>query len=152
MTEKTKRLFSLGKKEEWFALKKAVWVFAGIALETGASDLSAAPAAYALLAGVSGAKTWYVLAGGILGAVIHGFPAAFTSIAAMAIVLAARMLPDLKRVSVRAVERFFAAAGACFFSRVTLAESTADFLMTIVAAVCAGVFAASFVRLESITE
>lgn len=154
MTEKTKRLFSLGNKEEWkdFALKKAVWVFAGIALETGASDLSAAPAAYALLAGVSGAKTWYVLAGGILGAVIHGFPAAFTSIAAMAIVLAARMLPDLKRVSVRAVERFFAAAGACFFSRVTLAESTADFLAVAVAAVCAGAFAASIVRLESALE
>ncbi len=154
MTEKTKRLFSLGNKEEWkdFALKKAVWVFAGIALETGASDLSAAPAAYALLAGVSGVKTWYVLAGGILGAVIHGFPAAFISIAAMAIVLAARMLPDLKRVSVRAVERFFAAAGACFFSRVTLAESTSDFLAITVAAVCAGVFAASIVRLESISE
>lgn len=150
MTEKTKKLIAMGKAIPWREIitQKAVWVIAGIALEIGASDFYAAPAASALLAGVSGKKAWFVLAGGILGAIVHGFPAALTSIAAMAIVLAARIIPDLNKVTLRAAERFAAAAGACFFSRIAEAEQTTDFFTVIIAGLCAGIFAASVVMLE----
>ena len=139
MTEKTKKLIAMGKAIPWREIitQKAVWVIAGIALEIGASDFYAAPAASALLAGVSGKKAWFVLAGGILGAIVHGFPAALTSIAAMAIVLAARIIPDLNKVTLRAAERFAAAAGACFFSRIAEAEQTTDFFTVIIAGLCA---------------
>ncbi|MCH5204627.1 MAG: SpoIIE family protein phosphatase [Oscillospiraceae bacterium] len=150
MTEKTKKIVAMGKAVPWREIitQKAVWVIAGFALEIGASDFYAAPAASALLAGVSGKRVWYVLAGGILGALLHGFPTALTSIAAMAIVLAARIIPDLNRVPLRAAERFAAAAGACFFSRIAEAEQTTDVFAMIIAGLCAGVFAASIVLLE----
>lgn len=128
--------------------EKAGWISAGIALELGASDFSAAPAASALLAGVSGEKMWYVLAGGLFGALLHGFPTALTSVAAMAIVLAARIIPDFNKPAVRAAERFAAAAGACFFSRIAEATQTTDFMIMVIAAICSGVFAASAVLLE----
>lgn len=150
MTEKTNKIIAAGKAIPWREIieQKAVWVVAGIALELGASDLYAAPAASALLAGVSGTKAWFVLAGGILGALIHGFPAALISIAAMAVVLAARIIPDLNKVGLRAGERFAAAAGACFFSRIAEAEQTTDVFAMIIAGLCAGIFAASIVMLE----
>ena len=150
MTEKTKKLIAMGKAVPWKEIitQKAVWVIAGIALEIGASDLYAAPAASALLAGVSGKKTWLVLAGGILGALVHGFPTALTSIAAMAIVLAARIIPDLNKIKLRAFERSAAAAGACFFSRIAEAEQTTDFFTVVIAGLCAGIFAACVVFLE----
>lgn len=150
MTEKTKSIADMGKAIPWREIiaQKGVWVIAGLTLEIGASDLSAAPAASALLAGVSGKRAWYVLAGGIVGALIHGFPAALTSIAAMAIVLAARIIPDLNKPLLRAGERFAAAAGACFFSRVAEIEQTTDFFAVVIAGLCAGIFAASVVMLE----
>lgn len=154
MTEKVKKLFAWGKTFHWkeFAVQKAVWIFAGLALEIGASDFSAAPAASALLAGVSGNKSWFVLAGGFFGALLHGFPTALTSIAAMTIVLAARIIPDLGKPALRAAERFAAAAGACFFSRIAEASQTTDFLVMVISALCSGIFAASFVLLENCTS
>lgn len=151
MTEKTKKLFTWGKdfvRKEIFT-QKALWAAAGLALEIGADNFSAAPAASALLAGVSGNRMWYVLAGGIIGALLHGFPTAFTSLAAMAIVLAARIIPDFGKTYLRAAERFAAAMGACFFSRIAEVNGTTDFFSMVTAALCAGIFAASFVLLEN---
>lgn len=151
MTEKTKKLFSWGKdfvRKEIFT-QKALWALAGLALELGADNFSAAPAASALLAGVSGNRMWYVLAGGIIGALLHGFPAAFTSLAAMAIVLCARIIPDFGNTYLRAVLRFAAAMGACFFSRIAEVNVPTDFFGMVTAALCAGIFSASFVLLEN---
>ncbi len=154
MTEKAKKLFDMGKALPWREIitQRAVWIIAGTALELGASDFSAAPAASALLAGVSGKKMWYVLAGGVFGALLHGFPTALTSIAAMAIVLAARMIPDLNNIFLRTAERSAAAAGACFFSRIAEAEHTTDFMTMLTAALCSGVFAACFVLIENLAR
>lgn len=124
-----------------FLLENAVWALIGFGLELGASDFSAAPGAAALAAGLSGNRALFAMIGGILGALMHGFPNAVTGFAALAIVLAARILPDMHNPKLRAMLRFMAAATGVFFSRIARAANTAELLAVIVAALTSAIFA-----------
>ena len=143
MTEKA----ALFKREtdfsHWgvFLKENAVWAVLGLGAELGSSELSAAPTAAALVAGLSGKRSLCAAFGGALGAVLHGFPSALLGLAAMGIVLAARFIPDLNNAKLRAVERFFAAAFAVFFARIAEVGDTSELLITIVAALTSGILA-----------
>ncbi|MBD5130435.1 MAG: SpoIIE family protein phosphatase [Ruminococcaceae bacterium] len=143
MTEKA----ALFKREtdfsHWgiFLKENAVWAILGLGAELGASGLSAAPTAAALVAGLSGKPSLCAAFGGALGALLHGFPNALLGLAAMAIVLAARFIPDLNIPKLRAAERFLAAAFAVFFARIAEVGDTSELLITIVAALTSGVLA-----------
>lgn len=124
-----------------FLLENAVWAVIGLGLEFGSSEFSAAPGAAALAAGLSGNCALFALIGGIIGALLHGFPRAVTGLAAMAIVLAARILPDLHHPKIRAMERFLAAATGVFFSRISAVTDSAELMALIVAALASAIFA-----------
>lgn len=143
MTEKA----ALFKREtdfsHWgvFFKENAVWAILGLGAELGASGISSAPTAAALVAGLSGTRSICAAIGGAVGAVLHGFPNAFMGLAAMGIVLAARFIPDLNNSKLRAAERFFAAAFAMFFARISNVGDTSELLTTIAAALTSGVLA-----------
>lgn len=131
-------------------LKGALWLIVGLGLELGASGImgkadippiSPAPGAAALAAGLSGNQALFALLGGVIGALIGGFPNAITGLAAMGIVLAARILPDLHNPKVRAAERSLAAAAGVFFSRVAVVTDTAELLTLVVSSIASAVFA-----------
>lgn len=122
-------------------LENAVWAVVGLGLELGTSEFSAAPGAAALAAGLSGNRALFAMLGGIVGALAHGFPGAIVGLAAIAIVLAARILPDMHNPRLRAAERFVGAATGVFFSRIAAAADTAELLAVIVAALTSAVFA-----------
>lgn len=124
-----------------FLKENAVWAVLGLAAELGSPGLSAAPAAAALVAGLSGKRCLCAALGGALGALLHGFPTAFLSLAAIAIVLAARVIPDLNNAKLRAGERFFAAAFAVFFAKISEAGDTSELLLIIVSALASGALA-----------
>lgn len=122
-------------------LKNMVWMIVGLGLELGVSEFSAAPGAAALAAGLSGNRMIFAMLGGVIGALIRGFPSAVMGLAAMGIVLAARILPDLHNQKLRAVERFLAAAAGVFFSRIAAATDSAELLGLIVASLASAIFA-----------
>ena len=143
MTEKA----ALFKREtdfsHWgnFLKENAVWAILGLGAEIGSPGLSAAPTAAALVAGLSGKRSLCAAFGGALGALLHGFPNALLGLASLAIVLAARVIPDLNNTRLRAAERFFAAAFAVFFARIAEAGDTSELLITLVSALASGVLA-----------
>lgn len=143
MTEKA----ALFKREtdfsHWgvFLKENAVWALLGLGAELGSPGLSVAPTAAALVAGLSGKRSLCAAFGGALGAVLHGFPNALLGLAAIAIVLAARFIPDLNNAKLRAAERFFAAAFAVFFARIAEVGDTSELLITIISALASGVLA-----------
>lgn len=143
MTEKAELFKRETDFSHWgeFVKENAVWAIMGLGAELGSSGLSAAPTAAALVAGLSGKRSLCAALGGVLGALLHGFPGALLGIAAVALVLAARIIPDLNNVRLRAAERFFAAAFAVFFARIAEAEDTSGLLLTIVTALASGVLA-----------
>lgn len=124
-----------------FILENAVWAAVGAGLELGTSDFSAAPGAAALAAGLSGNRALFAMIGGIIGALIHGFPGAIVGLAAMAIVLAARILPDFHHPKLRAAIRFMAAALGVFFSRIAQVTDAAELMAVIIAAFTSAIFA-----------
>lgn len=154
MSEKTKKIGERGKapafKKEtaflhWreFILENAVWAVAALLLEFGAGGIwngSAAPGAAALAAGLSGNRGLFAMIGGVIGALLHGFPEAVTGLAAIAIVLAARILPDFHNSKVRAAERFIASGIAVFFSRIAQVSQTSELLELIIAALASALF------------
>lgn len=143
MTEKAELFKRETDFSHWgkFLKENAVWALLGLGAELGASGATAAPTAAALVAGLSGKRSLCAALGGALGAILHGFPGALLGLAAIVLVLAARMLPDLNSTKLRAAERFFAAAFAVFFARIAEAEDTAELLLTIVTALASGVLA-----------
>ena len=118
-----------------------VWAVVGLGLELGASEFSAAPGAAALAAGLSGNRALFAILGGIIGALLHGFPSAVVGFAALAIVLAARVLPDMNSPKLRAAERFLGAAAGVFFSRIAAAANTTELLAVMIAALTSAIFA-----------
>lgn len=119
-----------------------IWTIAGFAMELGASSFSASPSSSALAAGLSGGKCFSVLFGGIFGALLHGLPDGLINLSGMAIVLAARLIPDMRSSKLRAAIRALAAALACFFPRSAEVTEPSQLIFTIIAAVSAGLFAA----------
>lgn len=139
MTEKAavlKNRTSLRDLPKWL-----LWGALALLMELGSSPFSAAPCAAALAAGLDGAAVLCALSGGVIGALMHGFPAGFSGLGAVGIVFAARLIPDFGNAKLRAAVRAFSAAMAVFFSRVSEASNASELLSVIVAAVSAGVFA-----------
>lgn len=124
-----------------FVKKSAVWGILALATELGGSTFSAAPTAAALAAGLSGTGAVCAFVGGAVGSLIHGFPTAMIGLAALAIVLVARIIPDLKNSKLRAAERCVAAGAAVFLSRIAETANTAELLAVIVAALSSAIFA-----------
>ncbi|MDE6732622.1 MAG: SpoIIE family protein phosphatase [Oscillospiraceae bacterium] len=139
MKEKLKKLKKLVTQKE--ILLAIGWGFLALFMELGSSTFSAAPNGAALAAGLSGIPSLCAMAGGALGALLHGFPAGLAGLGAVGIVLAARLIPDFGKPKLRAAERAFAALIAVFFSRVAETENPSELLSVIVAAATAGVFA-----------
>ena len=110
-------------------------------MELGCSAFSAAPCSAAFAAGLDGVRSLWALAGGAFGAVLHGFPAGFSGLMSLCVVLAARILPDFGKPRLRTAERAFAATAAVLFSRISAASNAAELLSVIVAAASSGVFA-----------
>ena len=125
-----------------FCCENAMWAAGGFVLELASDGTTAAIGGAALAAGLNGSRRLYTLGGAVFGAVLHGFPTALSRLAGLGIVLAAQLIPDLKNVIGSAVIRFFSAALAVFFSRIAEAAEPSELLMTLIAALTGGAFAA----------
>lgn len=136
--KKTKTKTSSGE----FVKDNLIWTIAGFVMELAASSASAAPSSSALAAGLSGGKCFSVLFGGIFGALLHGLPDGLINLSGMAIILAARLIPDMRNSKIRAVLRALAAALACFFPRSAEVTEPSQLIFTVIAALAAGIFAA----------
>ena len=130
-----------------FITENVIWGLAALLLEFGSGGIlgtdgfSKAPGGAALAAGLSGNRGVFAMAGGAIGALLHGFPDAVAGLAAIAIVLAARILPDLHSPKLRAAERFFASGIAVFFSQIAQAVKPTDVLELIIASLASALFA-----------
>ncbi len=151
MTEKVAEFSRQTSAHRWreFVKKDLVWAAAGLLMELGSSVLSAAPAAFALVAGLSRKRSVSVLFGAAAGALLHGFPAAFIGLAALIIAMAAKIIPDFDKPKIRAAISFFSAALACFFSRIAETKSTSELLILVISALTAGAFALCVSLLET---
>lgn len=118
---------------------KLLWAVLAAAAEAGAAGT--APGAAALAAGLSGEHSLFAFIGGVIGAVIRGLPESLGGLAALAIVLAARLIPDMKRPVIRAAERTAAAGAAVFLSGIASVTSASDLLNVILSALVSAAFA-----------
>lgn len=124
-----------------FLRNNAIWTIAGFVFELATDGVGAAAGGAAIAAGLGGQRRLYALGGAAFGALLHGFPEALTRLAALAIVLAALLIPEVKNITVGGIISFFSAGMAVFFSRLSEAYEPSQMLMTFIAAVVAGVFA-----------
>ncbi len=139
--EMIKAKTSAHDKHRIVSLEDAGWTAAGLLLELGSSAFSPAPSGAALAAGLSGRSGICVILGGVVGAALHGFPAAFSGLVALALVFAVRLLPDFKKYRVRAAVRSAGAGAAVLASRLGEAGNATELLQVILAGLAAGVFA-----------
>lgn len=84
---------------------------------------------------------WCVCAGGITGALLHGFTAGLQGIGGLAIVLAGRLIPRSKRLWLRCAVQGVLAAAASFFPACAEFTKPTELLSGIIAAITAGIFA-----------
>ena len=155
MTEKAAEFSRQTSAFRWreFVKKDLVWAAAGLLMELGSSALSTAPAAFALVAGLSRKRSISALFGAAAGALLHGFPAAFIGLAALIIAMAAKIIPDFGKPKIRAAIAFLSAGLACFFSRIAETKSTSELLVLVISTLTAGTFALCVSLLEtSVTE
>lgn len=124
-----------------FIRENAVWAVSGLVMELACSGAGLSVGGAALAAGLSGVQRVYALGGAAFGALLHGFPEALTRLAALGIVLAAQLIPEVRNITAGGIISFFAAGLAVFFSRVAEAAEPSVLLNTFIAAVLAGVFA-----------
>ncbi len=141
-TVKSEEKEGLRERAGEFLKENALPFIAGFVLELGASKLTSAPSSTALAAGLPAGKAFTVLFGGVAGALLHGFPDGLIRLSGMAIVLAARLIPDARNIKLRAAIRAVAGACACFFPRSAEVMEPSELLFTIIAALAAGLFAA----------
>ncbi len=146
------RRSSLRSRAEGFCKDSLVWGAAGLLLELSSSQLSAAPTAAALAAGLSGGRCMSVVAGGILGALLHGVPDGLIGIAALVIILAARLLPNVRNVKACCAIRTVATVFAVFFSRCAEVHEPSELVLTFVAALTSGAFTLCVCYLSEVTE
>ncbi len=127
-------------KRRIISLEDLGWAAAGLLLELGSSVFSPAPAASALAAGLLGRSGICAVIGGLGGALLHGFPAAFSGIIALAVVFAVRFVPDFDNPRIRAAERTIGTVLATLAGRLGEAAGAAQLLYVILSALSAGVF------------
>ncbi|MGN1339088.1 MAG: SpoIIE family protein phosphatase [Oscillospiraceae bacterium] len=87
-----------------------------------------------------GAAGWCVCAGGITGALLHGFSAGLLGIGGIAIALAGRLIPRVKHLWLRCAVQGLIAAAASFFPACAEFTKPTELLSGIIAAVTAGIF------------
>ena len=117
----------------------AMWAAGGLLMELGAG--TGAAGSSALAAGVpAGAGIW-IYAGGLAGAMLHGIPGCFDGVGGLAIVLAGRFIPKVRRLWGRCVIQGLLAAAAAFFPACAEYRQPSELLMGLISAVTAGVFA-----------
>ena len=111
MTEKAAEFSRQTSAFRWreFVKKDLVWAAAGLLMELGSSALSTAPAAFALIAGLSRKRSVSALFGAAAGALLHGLPEAFIGLAALIIAMAAKIIPDFGKPKIRAAIAFLSA-------------------------------------------
>ncbi len=124
-----------------FICENAVWSIAGFTIELASAGTGVAVGGAALAAGLSGTKRLYALGGAAFGALLHGFPEAFARIAALAIVLASQLIPEVKNLLAGGMIKLFSAMLAVFFTRLAEAYEPSQLLDALIASVVAGVFA-----------
>ncbi len=124
-----------------FVRENAVWAAAGFTLEVATDSMGFSVGGAALSAGLSGTRRLYALGGAAFGAMLHGFPEAFMRLAALVIVLASQLIPDVKSLAAGGVIRLFAAAMAVFFTRISEIAEPSQLINSLIAAMVSGVFA-----------
>lgn len=139
--EKTLTKTAAPERRKIVTLEDIGWTVAGLLLELGGSVFSPAPTASALAAGLAGRSGICAIIGGLGGALLHGFPAAFSGIIALAVVFAVRLAPDFNNPRIRAAERTLGTALAVFAARLGEVESTTELLYVTLSALSAGAFA-----------
>lgn len=144
MTGKTieRRRFNIIAPVVETAKKYGPWALCGMVLELGCSEYTAAPSASALTVGLDKGKWAGALAGGFFGAMLKGIPQGLYGVAGLSIALAARLIPDVGNVYIRAAIRGFCAALACFVPRSAVVDEPSELLGAVIAAAAAGIFAA----------
>ncbi len=145
---KQSRAFS---KTEAFCRDNLIWVAAGMLLELAATQYSAAPAAAALAAGLPAKRCMSVVAGGLAGAILRGMPEGLIGMAAIIIVLAARLLPNIRNIVACFAIRTTASVLAVFFSRCAEVHEPSELIIAIVAALVSGVFTLCVSYLSEVT-
>lgn len=139
--EKTLTKTAAPERRKIVTLEDIGWAAAGLLLELGGSVFSPAPTASALAAGLAGRSGICAIIGGLGGALLHGFPAAFSGIIALAVVFAVRLAPDFNNSRIRTAERTLGTVLATFAARLGEAGSTTELLCVILSALSAGAFA-----------
>lgn len=152
MTEKAIRRETVFSRIWEFCRESAVWAVGGFALELASDGVSAAVGGAALAAGLSGKQRMFALGGSLFGALLHGIPMGLNRLAALGIVLAAQIIPEVRNLIGGAVIRFFAASLAVMFSRIADASEPSQLLTAIIAAFTAGAFAACLYMLLGTIE
>lgn len=117
----------------------ALWAAGGLLMELGAG--TAAVNSSSLAAGVTGGSGIWIYAGGIAGALLHGFPDGFRGIGGLAIVLAGRLIPRAKQLWLRCAVQGMIAAAATFFPACSEFRQPSELLSGIISAMTAGIFA-----------
>ena len=121
------------------------WAAAGLLLELGSGGGTVG--ASALAAGVTGGSGIWIYAGGIVGALLHGFPEGYKGIGGLAIVLAGRLIPRVRAVWARCVIQGLLAAAAAFFPACAEYTTPSQLLCGMISAVTAGIFAVAVLLL-----
>ena len=141
MTEKAVVLSSrTAKTKTGSILAGGAWAAAGLLMEVSSGGGSVG--ASALAAGVTAANGIWIYAGGIVGALLKGFPGGYIGIGGLAIVLAGRLIPQVRNVRIKCVIQGLLAAAAAFFSACAEYTSPSALLSGIISAFTAGIFAA----------
>ena len=100
MTEKAVVLSSrTAKTKTGSILAGGAWAAAGLLMEVSSGGGSVG--ASALAAGVTAANGIWIYAGGIVGALLKGFPGGYIGIGGLAIVLAGRLIPQVRNVRIK---------------------------------------------------
>lgn len=140
--EMTKEKTAASEKRRIVSREDVFWTVAGLLLELGSSAFSPAPSGAALAAALSGRSGVCVILGGVVGAVLHGFPIAFSGLLALALVFALKLIPDPKNYRLRAAVRSAGAGAAVLASRLGQAGNATELLWVILAGLSAAAFAA----------
>lgn len=141
MTEKAVVLSSrTAKTKTGSILAGGAWAAAGLLMEVSSGGGSVG--ASALAAGVTAANGIWIYAGGIVGALLKGFPGGYIGIGGLAIVLAGRLIPQVRNVRIKCVIQGLLAAAAAFFPACAEYTSPSALLSGIISAFTAGIFAA----------
>lgn len=141
MAERAAVLKSRAAKSKSVSVKAGVfWASCGLLMELGAG--SAAVGSSALAAGIPGGSAVWIYAGGIAGALLHGFPGGLRGLGGLAVAFAGRFIPKVKSARINCLVQAVVAAAAAFFPSCADYTSPSALLSGIIAAVAAGVFAA----------